>query len=48
MSGKTAILFRGKSLVFILHWNIYSVKRGEPERMLENHKESPKGLWASL
>jgi hypothetical protein len=35
------------SLIFILHWNIYSVKRGEPERTLGNHKESLKGLQVS-
>jgi len=35
------ILFGDKCLVFTLNWNIYSVKRGEPERMLESHIESP-------
>jgi hypothetical protein len=27
--------------------NMYSVKRGEPERMLRSHKESPEGLRIS-
>jgi hypothetical protein len=35
------------NLVFILHWNIYSVKREEPERMLGSHKESLEGLQVS-
>ena len=30
-------LFGGRHLVFILHWIIYSVKKGEPERMLGSH-----------
>jgi hypothetical protein len=34
------ILFGGIHLVFILHWNIYLAKRGEPERMLGGHIES--------
>jgi hypothetical protein len=31
------------SLIFILHWNIYLAKRGEPERMLGSHKELLEG-----
>jgi len=34
-------LFGGKHLVLILHWNIYLVKRGKPERMLGSHIRSP-------
>jgi hypothetical protein len=34
------ILFGSICLVFILHWNIYSVKRGEAERTLGGHIES--------
>ena len=30
-------LFGGKHLVFILHWIIYSVKKGEPKRTLGSH-----------
>jgi len=30
-------LFGGRCLIFILYWIIYSVKRGEPERMLRSH-----------
>ena len=34
------ISFGGIHLVFILHLNIYSVKREKPERMLGGHIES--------
>jgi hypothetical protein len=34
-------LIGGRGLVFILHWIIYSVKRGEPERTLRSHIASP-------
>jgi len=40
MSGKNG-LFGGKHLVFILHWIIYSEKRGEPEGKLGSHIGSP-------
>jgi hypothetical protein len=30
-------LIGGRRLVFILHWIIYSVKRGEPEGTLGSH-----------
>ena len=33
-------IIQGGSLVFILHWNIYSVKQGEPERTVGSHIES--------
>ena len=48
MSGKDNIYLGDLSLVFILHLNIYSVKRGEPERILRSHKESSEGLWTSF
>jgi hypothetical protein len=41
MSGKNVVFIGGKCLVFILHWNIYLAKRGEPERKLGSHIESP-------
>jgi hypothetical protein len=47
MSGKDDIYLGDLSLVFILHWTIYSAKRGEPKRMFGNHKESLKGLRIS-
>jgi hypothetical protein len=47
MSGKDDIYLGDLSLVFILHWNIYLAKRGEPKRMLRNHKGSPRGLQLS-
>jgi len=47
MSGKDYIYLGGLCLVFILQLNIYSAKRGEPERMLGNHKESSERLWVS-
>jgi hypothetical protein len=47
MSGKDDIYLGDLSLVFILHLNIYSVKRGEPKRMLRSHKEPPEGLRVS-
>jgi hypothetical protein len=47
MSGKDDIYLGNLSLVFILHSNIYLAKRGEPERMLRSHKESPEGLQVS-
>jgi hypothetical protein len=31
----------GRCLVFILHWIIYLVKRGEPERTLGSHIALP-------
>jgi len=34
-------LFGGKHLVFILHWIIYLVKKGETEGMLGSHIRSP-------
>jgi hypothetical protein len=34
-------LFGGKHLVFILHWIIYSVKKGETEGTLGSHIGSP-------
>jgi hypothetical protein len=34
-------LFGGKHLIFILHWIIYLVKRGETEGMLGSHIRSP-------
>jgi hypothetical protein len=47
MSGKDNIYLGGLCLVFILQLNIYLAKRGEPERMLRNHKESLERLWVS-
>jgi hypothetical protein len=44
MSVKDDDYFGDLSLVFILHLNIYSEKRGELERMLRSHKESLEGL----
>jgi hypothetical protein len=40
MSGKDDIYLGGLCLIFILQLNIYSVKGGEPERMLRNRIES--------
>ena len=37
MSGKKMIVFGGGSLIFILHWNIYLVKGGEPKRIVGSH-----------
>jgi hypothetical protein len=39
----------GKDDIYLgdLHLNIYSVKRGEPKRMLGSHKESLEGLRVS-
>jgi len=34
-SGKNGYLFGADTLYFILHWIIYLVKRGEPERTSE-------------
>jgi hypothetical protein len=47
MSGKDDFYLGDLSLVFILHLNIYSAKRGEPKRMLGSYKESPEGLQVS-
>jgi hypothetical protein len=44
MSGKDDDHLGGICLVFILHWNIYLAKKGEPERTLGNRIES----WAKL
>jgi hypothetical protein len=47
MSVKDDIYLGDLSLIFILHLNIYSAKRGEPEGMPGSHKESLERLWVS-
>jgi hypothetical protein len=47
MSGKDDIYLKGLCLIFILQLNIYLAKRGEPQRMLRNHKESLERLQVS-
>jgi len=38
------VLFGDGSLIFILHWNIHSVKGREPERIVGGHIE-PLARW---
>jgi hypothetical protein len=47
MSEKMISILRGVRLIFIQSLNNYSVTRGEPERMLGNHKESSTRSWVT-
>jgi hypothetical protein len=48
MSGKDDIYLGDLSLIFILHWNIHSAKRGEPERMLRKHRVTERTAGSSI